>query len=202
MLRSVNRPYAESCEQNREPVLAILKRYLDPPANSLLEIGSGTGQHAVYFAPEFPETVWQTSDRIENHAGILAWMDYMPSPNIQPPLCLDVVEGVWPERSFGAAFSANTAHIMSTAMVEAMFAGVGRILERGGYFLLYGPFNIDGCYTAASNERFDHWLKSQNPQMGVRDTEWLNELAAGSGLLDAEIADLPADNKILVFKKA
>lgn len=198
----MNRPFAESCEQNRAPILAVLRRYLDTSVESLLEIGSGTGQHAVYFAPAFPWLTWQTSDRAENHPGIHAWMSHMPSHNIAPPLLLDVLDGVWPDTSYDAAFSANTAHIMGADAVRAMFSGVGRVLEPGGCFLLYGPFNVDGCYTAASNERFDNWLKSRDPHMGLRDIAWLDELAQEAGLLAAGTTDMPADNKILSFKKA
>jgi SAM-dependent methyltransferase len=197
----VNRPYAESCEQNREPILAVLRRYLDESVDSLLEIGSGTGQHTVYFAPQFPWLSWQPSDRTENHAGIRAWLQALPSPNIRDPLRLDVERDPWPQASFGAVFSANTAHIMDTSAVEAMFAGVGAVLQPGGVFLLYGPFNIDGSYTAPSNERFDRWLQAQDPRMGIRDLGWLNELARDAGLEPAELNDMPADNKLLCFKK-
>jgi SAM-dependent methyltransferase len=202
VLRQVNRPFAESCEQNREPILAVLRRYLDESVDSLLEIGSGTGQQAVYFAPQFPWLSWQTSDRTENHPGIRAWLQSLPSPNIREPLVLDVVDGEWPRASFGAVFSANTAHIMDPQAVEAMFEGVGSILQPGGVLLLYGPFNIDGRYTAPSNERFDRWLQSQDPRMGIRDLGWLNELARDAGLAPAVVIDMPADNKLLCFKKA
>jgi cyclopropane fatty-acyl-phospholipid synthase-like methyltransferase len=184
--------------QNREPILAVLKRCLGD-SRQLLEIGSGTGQHAVYFAPEFPDLEWQTSDRAANHAGIEAWLDALPAPNLRPPLALDVSVDSWPQGPYDAVFSANTAHIMHASEVAAMFAGVGRVLSSGGLFLLYGPFNIGGRYTAPSNERFDQWLKSQDPGMGVRDLDWLSELAAGAGLRLEEVVDMPADNKTLVW---
>ena len=193
-----DRPYSESCAQNREPILAVLRRFLGD-SRQLLEIGSGTGQHAVYFAPAFPELQWQTSDRVANHAGIAAWLDVHPEPNLLPPLPLDVSTDRWPDGEYDAVFSANTAHIMHEAEVAAMFAGVGRVLSSGGRFLLYGPFNIGGRYTAPSNERFDQWLRSQDPDMGVRDLDWLSELAAGAGLRLHEVVDMPADNKTLVW---
>lgn len=191
-------PYSESCEQNREPILAALQAHLQQ-VQSLLEIGSGTGQHAVYFAPEFPGLTWQTSDRRENHAGILAWMESMPADNLRPPLALDVSHDSWPDQAFDAVFSANTAHIMGEPEVMAMFDGVGGLLPRGGRFLLYGPFNIDGRYTAPSNERFDQMLRAQDPRMGVRDCGWLEQLADRAGMRLEKILDLPADNKLLVW---
>jgi len=196
----VRRPYSESCEQNREPILEILQRYLHD-AESVLEIGSGTGQHAVYFAPQFPNLIWQTSDRRENHPGIMAWINEMPAENIRLPLSLDVSADVWPQRCFDVVFSANTAHIMGERDVIAMFNGAGRVLSAGGRFILYGPFNIDGRYTAPSNERFDQWLKAQDPCMGVRDLGWLEGLAKAAGMQLEETIDMPADNKTLVWIK-
>jgi len=193
-----DRPYSESCEQNREPILAVLQRYLSR-SKRLLEIGSGTGQHAVYFAPELPALHWQTSDRVHNHAGIKAWLNAHPAGNLLAPLTLDVSSDTWPAQQYDAVFSANTAHIMSEAEVAAMFAGVGRLLSSGGVFLLYGPFNIGGQYTAESNERFDQWLKVQDPRMGVRDLDWLVDLASATGLQLQEVVDMPADNKTLVW---
>ena len=195
---AVDRPYSESCAQNREPILAVLRRFLGE-SRQLLEIGSGTGQHAVYFAPEFPGLQWQTSDRGPNHAGIDAWLEAHPAANLLPPLVLDVSLDSWPDGDYDAVFSANTAHIMHQAEVAAMFAGVGRLLSSGGLFLLYGPFNIGGRYTAPSNEQFDQWLRSQDPGMGVRDLDWLSELAAGAGMRLHEVVDMPADNKTLVW---
>jgi len=196
----MERPYSESCEQNREPILAVLQRFL-PASGRLLEIGSGTGQHAVYFAPEFPGLTWQTSDRRENHPGIQAWLEAMPAQNARRPLTLDVSHDSWPDELFDVVFSANTAHIMGEPDVMALFAGVGDLLPPDGRFLLYGPFNIDGRYTAPSNERFDQWLKAQNPNMGVRDKGWLQGLAQQAGMRLEETVDMPADNKILVWVK-
>ncbi len=196
----MSRPFSESCVQNREPILEILQRYLQD-AKSLLEIGSGTGQHAVYFAPKFPHLTWQTSDRDENHPGIRAWMDEMPADNIRSPLGLDVSTDVWPQQDFDVVFSANTTHIMCESDVIAMFNGVASLLSNGGRFLLYGPFNIGGRYTAASNERFDQWLKAQDPLMGVRDRDWLEALAEAAGMQLEETIDMPADNKTLVWIK-
>ena len=196
-----DRPFAESGVENREPILSVLSPRLEG-CSSLLEIGSGTGQHAVYLAPQLPHIVWQTSDRADHHAGIRAWLDEADLGNVRPPLVLDVLQDVWPEGPYDAVFSANTAHIMSSDAVAAMFRGVGRVLAGGGRFLLYGPFSYAGRHTAPSNASFDVWLKARDPQMGIRDVDWLQGLAADAGMsLDEDIA-MPVNNPTLVWLKS
>jgi len=194
------KPLAESCLQNRAPLLTVLREVL-PQRRRLLEIGSGTGQHAVYFAPEFPQLVWQTSDLAENHPAIHAWLADAGAANILPPLVLDVRRASWPAAAVDAVFSANTAHIMDWAAVEAMFAGVGRALAPDGVFVLYGPFNYGGRYTAPSNERFDAWLRQRDPASGVRDFEALDALAQQAGMALWRDYPMPADNHTLVWRK-
>lgn len=196
----MNKPYSESCEQNRKPILDVLKHYLVNSRN-LLEIGSGTGQHAVYFAPELPQLTWQTSDQVQYHEGIRAWLAEDSSSNIFAPLSLNVLKDTWPGESYDAVFSANTAHIMDDAAVVAMFSGVGEILSERGLFLLYGPFNIEGQFTSLSNERFDQWLKSRDPDSGIKDKTWLEGLASGAGLRLLEDIEMPANNKVLCWIK-
>jgi cyclopropane fatty-acyl-phospholipid synthase-like methyltransferase len=197
----VDRPFSESCVENREPIFAVLAPRLKDCA-SLLEIGSGTGQHAVYFAPQLPQLVWQTSDRTDHHPGIRAWLDEAMLDNVRQPLALDVLRDTWPAGPYDAVFSANTAHIMSGDAVEAMFRGVGRVLSRGGRFLLYGPFSYAGRHTAPSNASFDAWLQARDPQMGIRDVDWLQGLAADAGMaLDEDIA-MPVNNRTLTWLKS
>lgn len=196
----VDKPFSESCVQNREPILAALRRVL-PGHGNLLEIGSGTGQHAVYFAPTFSDLTWHTSDRAEYHVGIKAWLEEASQSNIRLPIALDVSCDAWPERQFDAVFSANTAHIMSKVDVQNLFSGVGGVLTKNGCFLLYGPFNVNGNYTAPSNARFDAWLKARDSDMGVRDLEWLQELGTQAGLTLQQSIDMPADNKLLHWIK-
>jgi cyclopropane fatty-acyl-phospholipid synthase-like methyltransferase len=167
----------------------------------LLEIGSGTGQHAVYFAPEFPSLAWQTSDVVDMHDGIRAWLADAGCANILPPLALEVCDDAWPATRYDAVFSANTAHIMSWPQVECLFAGVGRALQPGGVFCLYGPFNYAGNYTSESNANFDHWLKVRDPASGIRDFEALEELAAKAGMALKEDYAMPANNRTLVWLK-
>ncbi|MDT8386254.1 MAG: DUF938 domain-containing protein [Thiogranum sp.] len=194
------KPFAESCEQNRAPILAVLQREL-VGKKRLLEVGSGTGQHAVYFAPEFPELLWQTSDREEYHEGINAWLRDAGLDNILEPLVLDV-DDVWPDESYDAVFSANTAHIMSWLQVERFFEAVGKILQTGGVFALYGPFNYGGEYSSESNANFDQWLKQRDPLSGVRDFEALDALAGAAGLVLRNDYEMPANNRILVWTKS
>lgn len=195
------KPYAESCEQNRAPILSVLREVLTG-CRRLLEIGSGTGQHAVYFAPEFPQLSWQTSDLAENHAGIHAWLAESGADNILPPLPLDVRHEPWPVKSVDAVFSANTVHIMGWEAVERMFAGVGRILEPGGVFALYGPFNYGGRYTSDSNARFDLWLKQRDPQSAIRNFEDLDRLGRAAGMVLLRDYEMPVNNRTLVWRKA
>ena len=195
------KPYSDACEQNRAPILAVI-RPLFSQSSRLLEVGSGTGQHAVYFAPDMRHLVWQTSDRLENHAGILRWMEDEGADNVHPPLVLDVLTDEWPQPGFDAVFSANTAHIMGDEAVEAMFRGVARVFEAGGLYALYGPFNYRGGYTSDSNRRFDQWLKQRDPQSGIKDFEVLNHLASELGLALEADHEMPVNNRILVWRKS
>ncbi len=195
------RPFSEACEQNKAVILDVLRAEL-PATGAVLEIGSGTGQHAVYFAGALPALRWIASDVPAHHAGIRAWMDACARENLEGPLALDVRQPHWPVREVAAVFSANTAHIMDWPAVQAMVAGVGRILPAGGVFCLYGPFNYGGAYTSQSNAQFDAWLRARDPASGVRDFEAVDALAREAGLgLRADHA-MPANNRTLVWRRA
>jgi len=194
------KPFAESCTQNQQHILNVLqKEFAD--ARHVLEIGSGTGQHAVFFARALPHLVWQTSDVDVHHPGIQAWIDDEGPDNVRAPLSLNVEIDAWPDTTFDAVFSANTAHIMGWPEVEMMFTGIGQVLEQGGRFCLYGPFNIDGKFTSESNARFEQWLKSQHPKSGIRDQAELDLLATNAGLVRRATHAMPANNTILVWEK-
>jgi len=197
---STEKPYAESCDQNREPILEVLHRHFHD-RRRVLEIGSGTGQHAVYFAGRMPHLHWQPSDVAAHLAGIDLWRAEAGLPNIGAPVELDVTRA-WPGVDCDAVFSANTAHIMGWRAVQAMFRGVAGVLGPGGLFLLYGPFNYRGGYTAPSNERFDAWLRQRDPDSGIRDFEALDALAEEGGLRLAEDCEMPVNNRILAWRKA
>jgi len=194
------KPYSESCEQNRIPILEVLNKEL-VDAGSLLEIGSGTGQHAVYFAPHFPNLYWQTSDLEANHYGIKQWLTEVKLPNILDPLHLDVNSSNWPTTQFEFVYSANTAHIMSWPMVNNMLEQIGKLLKPNGKFCLYGPFNYNGKYTSESNERFDQWLKDRDVKSGIRDFEALNKVTQLVGLRLSKDYEMPANNRLLVWLK-
>ena len=190
-------PFSEACERNKEPILEVLGPLL-PDRGHVLEIGSGTGQHVVHFAPHFPRLTWQPTEQRDHLTGLNARIRLEGRANILLAIELDV-EGAWPDQQFAAVYSANTAHIMPWAAVCAMFAAVGRRLVPSGAFCLYGPFNHGGAHTAPSNAEFDRQLQARDPAMGLRDIEALEELAHSSGLRLAQRRELPANNELLVF---
>jgi len=196
---AISKPYSLSCDQNRDPILAVLRDYF-ADRKSVLEIGSGTGQHAVYFSKALPHLVWQTSDRAENLPGIRLWLADAGSPNTPAPLELNV-NGTWPRQRFDAVFSANTLHIMSWPEVEALFTGLPDVLSADAKLAIYGPFNYGGRYTSDSNATFDNRLKAQAPHMGVRDFEAVNELARTIGLRLLEDRAMPANNRCFVCQR-
>ena len=192
--------YSEACDQNRDPILAVLDKELTG-CHRVLEIGSGTGQHAVYFGRHLPHLTWQTSDVDGNHASIHAWLDEAQLPNVEPPLSLEVSGQDWPQEEYDGVFSANTTHIMSWPQVIAMFSGIGKLLVAGGVFCLYGPFNYNGEFTSESNARFDDWLKARDPLSGVRNFEDLEELARKAGMSFCQDYQMPVNNRLLIWKK-
>jgi SAM-dependent methyltransferase len=192
--------YAPAPERNKRPILEVLQvEFRD--ARQVLEIGSGTGQHAVFFGQELPYLTWQTSDLIENHPAILEMLGRHGSPNVMPPLALDVQDTEQPSLVADAVFSANTAHIMNIQAVEQMLELVGRILPAGGVFCLYGPFKFDGRYSSDSNARFDESLRQRDRTMGIRDLTDLDRFASHAGLSRVRLYAMPANNHIVVWQK-
>lgn len=197
----MTKPYAESCAQNQQAILEVLQRELITPTR-LLEIGSGTGQHAVFFSRHFPQILWQTSDLAVHHVGIQAWIDDEANPRVLSPIELDVRQTCnWGTVSYDTVFSANAVHIMSWPAVKAMFCGIGKVLGPTGKLILYGPFNYDGHYTSDSNARFDIWLKQRDAESGIRDFEALDQLATQQAMSLAQDYVMPANNRILVWSK-
>ena len=192
------KPHSLACERNREPILGVLRHWF-ADRRHVLEIGSGTGQHAAYFAQAMPWLRWQASDRGEHLPGIRAWLDDAALPDTPPPLALDVARGAWPAARFDAAFCANTLHIMGWHEVEACFAGLERVLAPDAVLAVYGPFNYGGAFTSASNREFDGWLKARDPHAGIRDVEAVDALAQRIGLVLACDAAMPANNRCLVW---
>jgi cyclopropane fatty-acyl-phospholipid synthase-like methyltransferase len=193
------KPYAEACDRNRAPILEVLRRHFTD-RRRVLEIGSGTGQHAVYFAAALPQLIWQTSDREENLAGIRLWIDEAQLPNLPDPLTLDVRES-WPSGVFDGIFSANTLHIMAWDEVKSLFAALPSIMAEDAVLAIYGPFNYGGSFTSASNAAFDDSLKRRSPKSGIRDFEAVNQLAQSMGLILMEDHAMPANNRTLVWRR-
>jgi len=194
------KPYSEACARNRDPILAVLRRHF-ADRHQVLEVGSGTGQHAVHFAAALPGLTWQTSDRAENLPGIHQWIEESGLTNLPPPLTLDVT-GRWPHARYDALFTANTLHIMGWPSVCALFAALPGVLSADAVLAVYGPFNYDGAFTSASNETFDAWLKQRSPESGIREFSAVDALARQSGFTLLEDCPMPANNRTLIWRRA
>ena len=194
-----DKPFAPACERNREPILAVLReRYAD--RRRVLEIGSGTGQHAVHFAAALPQLVWQTSDVAAHLPGIRAWLDEAALPNTPPPLAIDVDDGL-PAGDYDAVFSANTLHIMGWREVEKLFAALPGAMAADALLTVYGPFNLGGRYTSESNAAFDASLRAADPRRGLRDLEAVDALARAAGLVLLEDRAMPANNRCVTWRR-
>ncbi len=192
-------PNSEACDRNKAPILGVLKEVF-ADTRTVLEIGCGTGQHAVYFAQNLPHLTWLPSDK----PGAIQWIEQRLKQerpdNIDAPVELDVRDQPWGFDVDGI-FSANTLHIMSWPEVEEFFRGVGNTLRRPGTLCVYGPFRYDGAFTSTSNTRFDQSLRAQDSKMGVRDFEAVDALAAAQGLSLLEDIPMPANNQTLVWRR-
>jgi len=196
----MTKPFSQACENNKQPILEVLSRTLVNNKH-VLEIGSGTGQHAVYFAKNLPFLTWQTSDLAINHEGINQWIDDFPSPNIRQPLVIDLANKLSLSDNTDAMFTANTLHIISWSLVQMFFNLVESLLAKNGVLCIYGPFNYQGKYTSKSNANFDLWLKARDVDSGIRDFEAICQLATNAGLLLLDDVVMPANNHLLIFQK-
>jgi len=194
----MEKPHAPSCEKNRQPILEVLVEHF-ADRRQVLEIGSGTGQHAIFFAEQLPHLHWQTSDRTENLPGISAWLNEAARANTPPPIELDV-GGNWPAQRYDAVFSANTLHIMAWPAVERFFARLPDVLTADARLCIYGPFNYGGRFTSDSNAAFDLWLKDKAPHQGIRDFEAVDALARQAGLDLLEDRAMPSNNRCLIWQ--
>jgi SAM-dependent methyltransferase len=196
----MDKPFSQACANNQGVIGDILQRVLAAKSKAL-EIGSGTGQHGVWFAKQLPHLSWQMSDREQNHAGINQWINDEPAANLLPPLALDVLNDAWPSDHYDAIYTANTAHIMPWPAVTAMFSGLGERLLPGGVFCLYGPMKYLGVLDAKSNIEFDHRLRQQLAHQGIREFHDINQLALSAGLVLREDNPMPANNRLIVWQK-
>jgi cyclopropane fatty-acyl-phospholipid synthase-like methyltransferase len=193
------KPHAPACDRNRDPILAVLRDHF-AHRRRVLEIGSGTGQHAVHFASAMPHLMWQTSDRAANLPGIRMWLDEARLSNTPPPIELDV-NGEWPAQAFDAVFSANTLHIMGWDDVVRLFAALREITSDDAVLAIYGPFNYRGEFTSESNAAFDARLKAEDPRQGIRDFESVDALARAAGFTLIDDRAMPANNRTLVWRR-
>ncbi|PNK60108.1 DUF938 domain-containing protein [Psychrobacter sp. FDAARGOS_221] len=204
-------PFSQACENNKDPILQVLQQELRGYSH-VLEVGSGTGQHSVYFAPRLPHLQWQTSDVVNNHRVIEVWQDRHPAPNLHAPLTFDLNSDDIPlpvsakadsetNSPYDAVFTANTLHIIGWLLVERLFELVGEALPAKGKFIVYGPFNENGQYSSDSNRQFDSHLRQRDPNSGIRDKNDLVALAKQHQLILSQQYKMPANNEILVFIK-
>jgi cyclopropane fatty-acyl-phospholipid synthase-like methyltransferase len=194
------KPFAPSCERNQAPILEVLLQNFRG-RKQVLEIGSGTGQHAVHFAAAMPDLTWQPTDRADALPGIRMWLDEAALPNVRQPLELDV-RGNWPAGPYDAVFSANTLHIMSWPEVEVLFRALDRVMARDAVLAVYGPFNYGGKFTSESNAAFNEWLKQQYSEAsGIRDFEAVDALAKEIGLKLVSDYAMPSNNRTLIWKR-
>ncbi|MBB1423910.1 DUF938 domain-containing protein [Pseudoalteromonas sp. SG43-7] len=195
----MTKPFSQACENNKNPILSVITGYL-AQVESVLEVGSGTGQHSVHFAANFPHLQWHTSDRLVNHNGIKQWLDEAKLDNLHAPVELDL-NRPWPINTVDAIYTANTLHIVSKPLVEQFFTGVNKHLASKGLVCIYGPFKYNGNFTSESNQRFDEFLNQQDCQSGIRDFEWVQQLAEQAGLMLVDDIAMPANNQLLIFKR-
>jgi len=195
----MTKSHSPACDRNRDPILAVLRDYFSD-SRHVLEIGSGTGQHAAYFASQLPQLTWQASDREENLASIRAWLDEAALPNTPPPLPLDV-NGQWPDEKFDAVFSANTLHIMAWAEVEQLFARLPHVTNIGATLIIYGPFKDNGRHSSESNAAFDQSLQARGSHMGIRNAEAVDVLAKRVGFVLIDDVAMPANNRCRIWRR-
>ncbi len=197
----MNKPYSQSCENNKFPILQVIETIFTDNL-TIWEIGSGTGQHACFFAENLPHVKWQCTDRLVNLAGIDRWLKDANLSNLLSCLELDVSQINWPCQQINGIFTANTLHIMSVKQVEDFFSGLERYLASGAQVCIYGPFNYHGQFTSESNHQFDLWLKSRDLASGIRDFEYIEKQANRIGLALQHDFEMPANNRLLYFKKS
>jgi SAM-dependent methyltransferase len=192
------RPFAPAAERNRGPILEVLRTAF-ADRRRVLELGSGTGQHAVHFAGAMPWLDWQATEVEANLPGVRAWLDETGLPNTPPPFALDVA-AAWPAGRWDAAFTANTLHIVPWPAVERLFEALPAALEPGAVLVVYGPFNVGGRFTGPGNEAFDATLRDADPARGLRDLEAVDALARRAGFGPVEVRTMPSDNRCLVWR--
>lgn len=197
----MNKPFSAACERNQDPILEVLHKNIFHTDRRLLEIGAGTGQHAVYFAPHFPQVEWYPTDLAGSLFGMNKWIDEANISNIQRPTKLDVSKDDFPKVKFDVVFTANTLHIMHWKDCKSFMKLLGHRLREGSRAIFYGPFKYQGEFTSPSNADFDVWLKERDPLSGVRAFEDVNNNMVKNGFELLEDYEMPANNRILVYNR-
>ena len=197
----MQKPFSEACERNQEPILKVLQQFIKPEHTHLLEIGSGTGQHAVHMAPYFPHMTWITSDVAANHLGMVAWFKEYKIRNIDGPLRFKVGADEFPRQPVNIVYTANTFHIMSWKNVKTLMKDFGNRLRKNSLVMIYGPFNYEGKFTSPSNQEFDAMLKQNDPDMGIRNFEDANKTMIKNGFELVKDNEMPANNRMLVYRR-
>lgn len=192
--------FSPSCDHNRNDILPVLIE-IAPADGMVLEVGSGTGQHAVYFAQHLPQLQWQPSDLAPNHASIHAWKDEAALTNVLDPIVLDLLAGQWPQLTPSLMVCINTVHIVAWPGVQNLFRHAAQQLAPGGLLYVYGAYRYATRPLEPSNERFDQWLKARDPASGVRDFEAVNALAHTHGLALVEDRAMPGNNRSIWWVK-
>lgn len=199
-MSAIVKPVAEACLRNQQPIAETLAPVLERPGH-WLELGSGTGQHGVFLAQQYPHINWQLTDVAEAQSGLRAWQEEAGLPNLPPPQALDVACDRPPVARYDGVFTANTVHFVGWPVVEGLLTCATSVLEAGGWFVIYGPFNKDGRFTSEGNEALDAWLKSRDPASGIKDDTAVVELARRYGLEFQKDEAMPANNRMLFFIK-
>lgn len=197
----LSKPTSPSSERNKDPILEVLRKIIPSTSRRLLEVGTGTGQHAVFFAQQFPNLEWVASDILDRHDGIQMWLQEAKLKNISGPLEFEIGKDEFPAGNFDYVYSANVLHIISWQKAQRLFELLGNHLEMGSELIFYGPFNYKGRFTSESNEAFDGWLKSHDPESGVRSFEEISEKLGSCGFDLVKDYEMPSNNRILHFRK-
>ncbi len=197
--QNMNKPCSPSAERNKEPILNVLKEELSSQ-QSVLEIGSGTGQHACYFSAALPHILWQPTELKENIPAIQQWMQEQHCSNLLEPKILNVDDQPWPYQNIDTCFTCNTFHIVGQSSVKSIFNGCKSVLHESGKLCVYGPFALKGKHTSESNEHFDHQLRASNPNSGIRDLFVLDDIAQQHGFKPHRKLAMPANNFFVVWE--
>lgn len=196
----MNKPFSQACENNKLAILQVISNYFKA-GDRILEVGSGTAQHAIYFCQLLPEISWIPCEILANMSTLAAAMSGDKPANLMPAKVLDVTQQEWPVMDLDGLFSANCLHIMPEILSADFFRGAGEVLKPGAILCVYGPFKYDGDFTSDSNAHFDLWLKDRDALSGIRDFEKINQLAKDYDFALIEDRDMPANNQCLIWRK-